>query len=134
MKPVLFRHPHIEIRQSPIHGHGIFAKEDILADTVLEEVPFIYVSYEVKPDYLFAYPRGGTPEEDMVGVKHGCALPFGYACLYNHGECANSSWKTDTKHSLFVFFTQKDVRKDEELLVYYGPDSYWSEHPSIKKI
>ena len=99
MKPVLFRHPHIEIRQSSIHGYGIFAKEDIASNTVLEEVPFIYVPYEVKPDYLFAYPRGGTPVEDMTGVKSGCALPFGYACLYNHAEYAEQIQRTVYSYS-----------------------------------
>lgn len=134
MKTVLFRHPHIEIRKSSIHGYGIFAKEDIAVNTILEEVPFIYIPYEVKPEYLFAYPRGGTPEEEIRGVESGCALPFGYACLYNHGEYANASWKTDTMNSLFIFFTQKDVHKDEELLVYYGSDSYWEKHPHVKRI
>lgn len=134
MKEVLYRNPNVEIRKSPIHGYGIFAKIDIEVNSIIEEVPFIYIPYEVKPDYLFAYPRGGTPDEDMVDAKHGCVLPFGYACLYNHGEYANTSWKTDTKNKLFIFFTQKNVRANEELLVYYGPESYWAEHPHVNLI
>jgi uncharacterized protein len=134
MKNKLIHHPHIELRKSPIHGYGVFASDFICKDTILEEVPFLEIPRNVAFDYLFAYPRGGTPEEEMIGVDSTTALALGFASLYNHGDRANASWRTDTKNKLFVFFAQEDIQKDEEILVYYGPSSYWVEHPHVNKL
>ena len=40
---VLYHNPKIEIRKSPIHGWGIFAKEFIKKDEILEEIPFLII-------------------------------------------------------------------------------------------
>lgn len=60
-------------------------------------------------------------------------LPLGYACIYNHSDNANASWRTDVTNRLFVFFTQSYIKKDEEIRTYYGPDSYWNAHPHVNK-
>lgn len=44
MKDVLYRNPHIEIRKSPVHGYGVFAKRNIPADTPLEECPYVNIA------------------------------------------------------------------------------------------
>ena len=133
MKTKLYRHPNIEIRKSHIHGYGVFATDDIGENTVLEEVPFISISQGVAHDYAFLFPRGGTPIEETVGVKNEIVLVFGYASLYNHNDFPNASWKTDVSDRLFVFFTKTHIKKDEEITVYYGPESSWAEHPHVNK-
>lgn len=134
MKPVLYKHPHIEVRQSPVHGYGVFATEDIGVDTILEEISFVSVPVGIASDYVFAFPRGGTPVEDTIGVQREHVLPFGYACIYNHSDIPNATWKTDTKTRLFVFYTISPIKKNEEIRTFYGPDSYWAEHPNVKKV
>ena len=98
MKNELYRHPHIQIKKSPIHGYGIFATEDIPKDTVIEEVGFVEVQEGVLFDYVFLYPKFDTPDEDKIGIKMKYAIPFGFACIYNHSDNNNASWKTDTKN------------------------------------
>ena len=133
MKTVLYHHPHIELRKSAIHGYGVFATEDIPSDTILEEVSFIAVPDNVAHDYVFQYPRGGTPLSETIGIKTEHALPLGYACIYNHSDNANASWRTDTMNRLFVFFTVSEIKKDDEIRTYYGSDSYWQHHPHVHK-
>ena len=133
MKSVLYHHPHIELRKSPIHGYGVFATEDIPADTILEEVSFIAVPDNVARDYVFQYPRGGTPLSETIGIRTEHALPLGYACIYNHSDNANASWRTDTNTRLFVFFTLSDIKKNDEIRTYYGSDSYWKYHSHVNK-
>jgi SET domain-containing protein len=41
MKPSLFNCGKLEVRQSPVEGYGVFALEDIEANEILEETPFI---------------------------------------------------------------------------------------------
>ena len=134
MKTVLYQHPHIELRKSSIHGYGVFATEDIPAGTILEEVPFIGVPDRVARDYVFLYPRAGTPLSETIGITPEHALPFGYGCIYNHADDANASWSTDTKNRLFIFFTLSDIKKDQEIRTYYGSDTYWKEHPHVTKL
>jgi len=134
MKSVLYRNPQIEVRKSSIHGYGVFALTNLPANIILEEVPFIVVPNGVATNYVFAFPRGGTPADDTVGMTQQKVLPFGYACIYNHADDANASWSTDVKRKLFVFFTIKDIQKDEEIRTYYGSDAYWTFYPSVKKV
>lgn len=134
MKTTLYQNPLIEVRKSTIHGYGVFAKDCIPADTILEELPFITIPEGVAKDYVFLYPRVGTPLSETIGVKSVYALPLGYGCIYNHCDNANSTWYTDTKNELFVFKTQRFVNKDEELCTYYGPESYWTAHPHVNKV
>lgn len=134
MKSVLYQSPYIEVRKSPVHGYGVFAKQNLPANIILEETPFISIPQGIASDYVFAFPRGGTPPEESEGVKMEFALPFGYACIYNHSDTPNASWLTKVKERLFVFFTLTDIKKDEEIRTFYGPDSYWVEHPHINKI
>jgi SET domain-containing protein len=40
MKDKLIFNNKMEVRSSPIHGYGVFAKEDIKAGEILEEIYF----------------------------------------------------------------------------------------------
>lgn len=116
--------PKIEIRKSTIHGWGIFAKEDIKSGEILEESPFLIVpmspgeSSSIFIDYRFNYPRTNWKYQ---------TIPFGFSCLYNHSNNPNARWETDEENELFVFYTKKDIKKDEEILVYYGDNIYWQD-------
>lgn len=132
MKNVLYQSPNIELRQSVGHGYGVFAKENFSSGSLLEECSFIEIPPSVKSDYVFLYPRGGTP--NVENIKPIYALVFGYATLYNHGDFANATWITDVETQTFVFYAQTDIKKDEEILIYYGGDTdYWNFFSGVKK-
>jgi len=133
MKQELVRHPHIQIRKSPIHGYGIFATEDIPKDTIIEEVGFLEVPLQVLYDYCYIYPKFDTPENERINVTQKFVIALGFGSLYNHSDNFNLTWKNDTKNELFVFYTIKDIKKDEELFIYYGNESYWSQHANVTK-
>ena len=46
MKDRLIFNSKIELRKSSVHGWGVFAKEDIQANEVLEEIPFLILPIE----------------------------------------------------------------------------------------
>jgi hypothetical protein len=134
MKTKLFQSPSIEIRKSPIHGYGIFASDDLPANTIIEEVPFMEVTLGVLYQFSYLYPKFDTPEFDKYCVRPRIAIPHGFACLYNHSDNCNVTWATDTKNELFIFSTIRDIVKDEELFIYYGNESYWQEHKNVTKV
>jgi len=131
MKNILISNTKIEARRSPIHGWGVFAREFIKGGEILEENPFLKIpqspteASSIFIDYRFNYPR--------VEWKYQ-VIPFGLSCLYNHSNSPNAVWETDEENELFVFTSTKDIEKDEEILVYYGGDNYWSDGRNSTKI
>jgi len=130
MKDIYFRHKHIEMRKSPIHGLGIFATANISPGEVLEEVPFLPVPDGVLTNFIFRYPRNGTPGAENIPLE--AAIPLGYACIYNHSNTPNAAWYTDIATKTFVFHTLSRIFKDQEIRTYYGDASYWACFPEIK--
>lgn len=133
-KDVLYINPKIEMRRSPIHRWGVFAREFISSGEVLEEVPFISIPMSNTEgsslfiDYRFNYPSGVSPWEKQV-------IPFGMACIYNHSDTPNAKWFTDQENELFVFQTIKNIDPDTEICTYYGGQSYWNDgrtHTQVK--
>ena len=129
----LFHSNKIEVRDSSIHGRGIFAKEDIKSGEMLEECHYIVVddgnTYDIPiykwrrlpPTnkeirlYKFRWPKG----EDFE--KYTIVLGFG--SIYNSGideEERSVDWEIDLDKDIYKFFTIRDVKKDEELLLYYN--------------
>lgn len=124
MKDKLYFNPNIEVRRSPIHGWGVFAREDLKAGEILEEIYFLKIPMgknegsSIFVDYRFNFPRT-NPDYQVI--------PFGFACIYNHSNNPNARWDTDTEEELFIFSTIKDIKKDEEICTYYGNENYWND-------
>jgi len=107
----------IELRESKIHGIGVFASQKIFKDEIIEECP--YLSFPQKKEeklpffnnYTFSFPKGGEWE------KH--VMVMGYGSYYNHSTKPSVDWKTDQNKNTFVFYSVRDIEKDEELSINY---------------
>ena len=117
----------IEVRSSGLHGYGVFATRDISKGEIIEECYGIMMlndwnSVDDKlKEYVFATPpfKSGLPSSSIA---------LGHAMIYNHDEKNfNVDYKNDSSHSLFIFSAAKDINKDAELLITYGPDSHCAE-------
>lgn len=131
MKDRLFFNSKIELRKSSIHGWGVFAKDDINANEILEESPFLILpinkgeSSSLFIDYRFNFPSGDWKYQ---------VLPMGFSCYYNHSENPNAGWYTDNENEIFVFTATRLIKKDEEICTYYGDINYWSDGRANIKI
>jgi SET domain-containing protein len=131
MKDRLIFNTKLEVRRSPIHGWGVFAREDIKAGEILEETYFLKIPTSANEassifiDYRFNFPR--TRPNNQV-------IPFGFACIYNHSNSPNASWETDDVNELFIFFAIKNIKKDDEICTYYGDENYWKDGRTHTKI
>jgi len=130
MEKLIFNNK-IEVRRSPIHGWGVFAKEDIKANEILEETYFLVIptaqgeASSIFIDYRFNFPR--------VNHKYQ-VIPFGFACIYNHSNDPNAKWETDEENNIFTFSAVKDIKKDEEICTFYGGENYWMDGRNHTKI
>jgi SET domain-containing protein len=117
--------PKIYVDKSPIHGWGVFAKEDIMEGEVFEECPILTLPIDkgeitsLLIDYRFNWPQGNDFEEQVMAL--------GYGSLYNHSDNANSFWISDLENRTFKFISNREIKKGEEIFVWYGDMSYWND-------
>jgi len=121
----------IIVRESPIHGLGVFAKEVIGEGEMIEECPALLLPVPVGDlflDYRFGYP---PRLEDPTYQQH--ALPLGYGCIYNHADDHNASWVIDERKKTFKFIALRDIEAGEEICTNYGGEKYWAARPHLTK-
>lgn len=118
----LFTNSAIEVRTSPIHGRGVFATEDIPANSILEESHFIQLketNFEnIDPalqDYVFELKKAPDRPSTIY------AIVLGISSIINHShDSANATWAINKSRRLFVFTARKRIRSGEEILIDYN--------------
>lgn len=125
----LYKNDKLEVRKSPIHGYGVFAKEGIGKGELLEECHYIKL---VKPasdinicNRMFCWPKQDKSDLQKKNIRY-MTLPLGYGCIYNSSSCDgmnNADWDCDTVRDIYVFKATKDIPANTEILTYYG-DTY----------
>ena len=124
----LFSSNRIEARKSPLHGWGVFAKEDIEKGVILEQSHGLFLPRSFFESCTipalrcngFAFPRDAAHAEVMI--------PFGLGCVYNTlpKEQCNANWYFDEVNKLIIYYTLKDIKKDEEIVIdYYKEMEDW---------
>lgn len=111
----------IEVRDSPIHGLGVFATEDIPAGGLIERCAYLVIDDDDLQeanrlnDYLFTSPD--DPGDYLVLM--GCGM------LYNHASPSNAEWQIDEEDNRFVRITAVvPIAKGAEIFQDYG-EEYW---------
>lgn len=115
MKDILMR-PQVQIQKSSLHGYGVFACKDFVADYVIEECYALIIQsddVELLKDFTFAWP---------AGPKNTFALALGYGSMYNHSENPNAEFDYDISNQLILIKAMKPIKEDEEIFISYGDD------------
>ena len=121
----MIHNPKVYADKSPIHGWGVFAKEDIMEGEVFEESPILTLPIEkgevtsLLIDYRFNWPQGNDWQEQV--------LALGYGSLYNHSNDPNAFWVSDIENRIFKFVSNREIKQGEEIFVWYGDVSYWND-------
>jgi SET domain-containing protein len=116
----------IYVDNSPIHGLGVFAKEQISEGDIIEICPVIDMgmtfgeSSNILIDYRFNWPQGGGNWIKQV-------VATGFGMLYNHSDDANANWRSNFETNSFEFYATKNINPGDEIFVWYGDISYWND-------
>jgi SET domain-containing protein len=116
----------IYIDKSPVHGWGVFAKEDIMEGEVFEECPILTLPMKhgdvssLLIDYRFNWPSGVSEWTEQV-------IALGFGSLYNHSENANAYWVSNNENKTFKFVSNRLIKQGEEIFVWYGDVNYWND-------
>jgi hypothetical protein len=108
-------------------GVGVFAKEDIKAGEVAEmchtftaEIPSKYVQDKQMSEYMLP---------GVINNESHPSFAFGFGCIYNSSNSEsdrNVEWIVMPESRLSAFIANRDIKKDEELLAWFGEGFYLS--------
>jgi uncharacterized protein len=108
-------------------GRGVFTREKIAADVIIEESPVIVMTAEDRilldktllHDYIFEW-----------GInKDQCCMALGFVPVYNHSYESNCEYFMDYEEETIQIKTICPVKKGEELTINYNGD--WNNNKKI---
>lgn len=111
-------HPFLVIKATEHKGKGVFALQDISANTLLEISPVIVLSEKDTSlihqthlhDYYFSWGDD----------QNGSAIALGYVSIYNHSQNANCYHECDFEKNTISIYSKRDILADEELCIDYN--------------
>jgi hypothetical protein len=120
--PKAFIDHRIEVRESPIHGWGCFAKENIEAHTLIESAPVVLCHQDVM-EHLHALNDCRHILQDYpFSWKDGMlAYSLGWGAVYNHKRDNNCVWRPNFEYNTLEYTTKRKILAEEEIFVRYVP-------------
>ena len=115
------------IEKSKGKGRGVFTKQIIPANTIIEISPVIVMSAEERimldqtrlHDYIFEWGKDSKQ----------CCMALGYVPVYNHSYKSNCEYEMDFENEIIKIKTIRIIESGEELFINYNGD--WN---NLKKI
>ncbi len=117
-KKNIYRPAGIEVKDSSLHGRGVFAVATISRGAVIEVAPAVFLSGEEKEllrhsllfNYYFLVNTGDHP----------AVFGFGYSAFYNHSAQANAFYTFSLKRNTISFHAYKKILAGEEITINYN--------------
>ncbi len=113
-------HPALYVKYTRKKGRGVFVRDDISANTVIEVAPVIVLPKEerkwIDKSVLFNYYFLWGDDDSLT------AISLGYGSIYNHSYNPNIEYEADYENDILTFTTLRDIKAGEELLVNYNCD------------
>jgi SET domain-containing protein len=112
--------PALYIDKSHEKGRGVFTKEPIAANTIIEISPVVVMTAEERKlldqtllhDYIFEWGSGNDQ----------CCMALGYVAIYNHSYKSNCEYEMDFNEAIIRIKTIRNVQPGEELFINYNGD------------
>lgn len=108
------------VRQSEVHGRGVFTKDPIAADSLVERCPLLYLHADDTP-------TGGTLMDYVFDAgDEGSWLALGLTSLINHRNDPNVAVEIDGDAQVLRLRAIIEIAAGAELFIDYGP-TYFSD-------
>lgn len=117
-------HTKIRLGYSGIEGRGVFAKENISSEELIERCPLVVLGWRMnyhKDPVIWQYCfTRSCPCEDCK--KHGghFLMVLGYGQVYNHQNDNNAGISFDVKNLFADIKANRDIKAGEEIFISYG--------------
>ena len=108
------------IEKSDGKGRGVFTKQNIPANTIIEISPVVVMSAEERilldqtllHDYIFEWGKDSKQ----------CCMALGYVPVYNHSYQSNCEYEMDFENEIIKIKTIRAIEVGEELFINYNGD------------
>ena len=108
------------IEKSNEKGRGVFTKQPIPANTIIEVSPVIVMTAEERinldqtllHDYIFEWGKDSKQ----------CCMALGYVPVYNHSYRSNCEYEMDFDNEIIKIKTIRAIEAGEELFINYNGD------------
>ena len=118
---------YLHLKSAKNKGRGIFTKEKITANTLIEESPVIVMSARDRElldktllhDYIFEWGDN----------KDKCCMALGFIPIYNHSYTSNCEYFMDFENEIIQVKTVREIEKGEELTINYNGD--WNDQKKV---
>ena len=126
-RKINFLHKALYVAPTRQKGRGVFTRESIAANTVIEIAPVIVMSGDDRKlldqtllhDYIFEW-----------GEQSGqCCMALGYVPIYNHSYASNCEYVMQFKKEIITVRTVRDIAAGEELYINYNGD--WDKETKV---
>ena len=120
-------YPSLYIEKSAAKGRGVFTKDDLPANTIVEVSPVIVMNAEERKlldktllhDYIFEWGKN----------KDQCCMALGYISVYNHSFQSNCEYEMNFEEEMIRIKTVREIGKGEELFINYNGD--WNDKKKL---
>jgi SET domain-containing protein len=119
--------PYLYLKDVTLKGRGVFTKEKIDKNILIEESPVIVMSGEDRKlldktllhNYIFEW-----------GInKDKCCMALGLVPMYNHNYESNCEYFMDYEKEIIQVKTMRLIKKGEELTINYNGN--WNDNKKI---
>ena len=118
---------YLYLKHTKVKGRGVFTKEKIAANVIIEESPVIVMSSEDRiyldktllHDYIFEWGKD----------KDECCMALGLVPLYNHNYESNCEYFMDFDKETIQIKTIRPIKKGEELTINYNGN--WNDNKKV---
>ena len=115
------------IEKSDGKGRGVFTKQNIPANTIIEISPVVVMSAEERilldqtllHDYIFEWGKDSKQ----------CCMALGYVPVYNHSYKSNCEYEMDFENEVIKIKTIRLIKEGEELFINYNGD--WNDEKPV---
>ena len=111
----------VEVKQSPLHGRGLYAVKKIPAGTKIGTWPVLILNEEdtdrIRHTRLYHYVF--FVDETSDGRMR-TAVAFGAIAMCNHSTEANAVFDVTSKEATVTLSAKRDIEAGEEILIDYG--------------
>lgn len=114
-------HSALFIEKSEGRGRGVYTRDFIRKNTVIEVSPVLVMSGEERKlldqtllhDYIFEWGE----------LRDRCCVALGYISMYNHASPSNCEYFMDYQEEIIFVKTVRDIPGGTELTINYNGDS-----------
>ena len=105
------------IKNSEGRGNGVFTKEFIPKNSLIEISPFLIIDNEI---IVNGSKSKNNINDYLYRSDNQYHLVLGYGSLYNHNDVPNIFFKRSDNDKTYKYYSLSDIDKNHELFLKYG--------------